>query len=86
MDTSHTATGSVQNFTMLIEPHQDLSKGPTVTVAAGTWYYGFIDVTAGFTNLGIFATNLPPPSTPPLHCIWTTMSSRILRTTLNSFC
>ena len=27
----------------------------------------YIDVTAGFTNLSIFATNLPPASIPPLQ-------------------
>ena len=26
-DTSYSHTGSVQNFTMMIEPHQDLTKG-----------------------------------------------------------
>ena len=67
VDDSLTQTGSVTGFNLLIEPHQDLTKGITVTLAAGTWYYGFIDVPAGFTNLSIFATNLPPPSTPPLQ-------------------
>ena len=67
VDTALTQTGTVQNFTMMIEPHQDLTKEITVTLGAGTWYYGFIDVPAGYTNLSIFATNLPPNSVPPLQ-------------------
>ncbi|MGB8368199.1 MAG: LamG-like jellyroll fold domain-containing protein [Verrucomicrobiia bacterium] len=68
-DSSYSHTGSVQNFTMMIEPHQDLTKGVgvLVTIAPGGWYYTYIDVTAGFTNLSIFATNLPPASIPPLQ-------------------
>jgi len=53
VDTALTQTGTVQNFTMMIEPHQDLTKEITVTLGAGTWYYGFIDVPAGYTNLSI---------------------------------
>jgi subtilisin-like proprotein convertase family protein len=67
VDDSLTQTGSVTGFNLLIEPHQNLMGGITVTVAGGTWFYTYIDVPAGFTNLSIFATNLPPTSVPPLQ-------------------
>jgi subtilisin-like proprotein convertase family protein len=67
VDTAEKQTGSVQNVSFLIEPHQNLTQGITVPLAAGTWFYTYIDVPAGFTNLSIFATNLPPTSTSPLQ-------------------
>ena len=67
VDDSLTQTGSVASFNLLIEPHQDLTGGITFTLAGGTWFYTYIDVPAGFTNLSIFATNLPPTSVPPLQ-------------------
>ena len=42
----------------MIQPHQDLTKGLTVTLGPLGWYYDYIDVPAGATNLTIFATNL----------------------------
>jgi subtilisin-like proprotein convertase family protein len=67
VDDSLTQTGSVAGFNLLVEPHQDLTGGITNTLAGGTWFYTYIDVSAGFTNLSIFATNLPPTSTLPLQ-------------------
>ncbi len=64
-DTAATATGTVQNLTMMIEPHQDIKGlGAYVTVPPLGWFIDYIDVPAGFTNLGIFATNLPPTAVP----------------------
>jgi subtilisin-like proprotein convertase family protein len=69
VDDSLTQTGSVTGFNLLIEPHQDLggALGATVAVPANAWFIDYVDVPAGFTNLSIFATNLPPPSVPPLQ-------------------
>jgi len=64
-DTAATATGTVQNLTMMIEPHQDIKGlGAYVTVPPQGWFIDYIDVPAGFTNLGIFATNLLPTAVP----------------------
>ena len=66
-DDSLTQTGSVQNFTLLIQPHQDLTSGVTNIIPPHSWFYDYIDVPAGYTNLSVFATNLPPTSVPPLQ-------------------
>jgi len=58
VDDSLTQTGSVTGFQMLIEPHQDLTKGITTTLGPLGWFRDFIDVPAGATNLTIYATNL----------------------------
>jgi len=68
MDDSLTQTGSVNGFTLVIHPHQDLTNGThKVTVQPKSWWYGYVDVTAGFTNLTVFATNQPPNATPPIQ-------------------
>jgi glucuronoarabinoxylan endo-1,4-beta-xylanase len=69
VDTTRPGTGSVQNVSLLIEPHQDLTKGlgVQVTVPPLGWFIDYVDVPAGFTNLGLFATNLAPTSVPPLQ-------------------
>ncbi len=67
VDDSLTQTGAVTGLTLFIEKHQDLSQGITVNIAPGTWFYTFLDVPPGFTNLSIYATNLPPTVTPPLQ-------------------
>ena len=51
-------TGEVENVTLGIEKHQDLKQGITAVVQPGTWFYDFVDVPAGITNLQIFGTNL----------------------------
>ena len=67
-DDSLTQTGSIQNFSMLIQPHQDPSKGGiTVSIQPNSWYYTYVDVPLGYTNLTVFATNLPPTVQPPLQ-------------------
>ncbi len=68
VDTTPSAVGSVQNFNMIIQPHQNIKGlGAYVTVPPRGWFIDYIDVPAGFTNLSIFATNLPPNSVPPLQ-------------------
>src|ERR1019366_1924914 len=57
-DDSLTQIGSVTGFNMLVEPHQDLGKGITTILGPLGWFYDFIDVPPGATNLTIYATNL----------------------------
>jgi subtilisin-like proprotein convertase family protein len=64
VDDSLTQTGGIQNFTLLIQPHVPLTSGSTNTIPGHSWFYDFIDVPAGYTNLSVFATNLPPTSQP----------------------
>jgi len=58
VDNSQTQTGSIQNFSILIQKHQPLTSGKTNTVAANSWFTDFVDVPAGATNLTISVTNL----------------------------
>ncbi|HLX96621.1 MAG TPA: LamG-like jellyroll fold domain-containing protein [Verrucomicrobiae bacterium] len=67
VDDSLTQTGYVQNFSLTIQPHQDLKGGVNFTIPPGTWFYGFIDVPPGATNLTVTATNFPPLVNPPLE-------------------
>ncbi len=58
MDDALTQTGRVERFTMFIKKHEDLQKGITITSLGVTnWFYTFIDLPAGVTNLTVFATN-----------------------------
>jgi len=50
--------GTEQNAQLLVQPHQDLTKGITGTIAAFSWFYDYIDVPAGSTNLTFDATNI----------------------------
>lgn len=69
VDDSFSQTGAVTSFTMKIEPHRNL-KYPaflTVTIPPGGWFYDYIDVPVGYTNMLVVATNLPPTSQPPIQ-------------------
>ncbi|MEY4917406.1 MAG: hypothetical protein RL616_1319, partial [Verrucomicrobiota bacterium] len=69
VDNSYTQTGAITGFQMKIEPHRDLRKIPfsvIVTVPPQGWFYDYIDVPVGYTNLLVVATNLPPTSSPPI--------------------
>ena len=66
-DTSLTQTGTVLNYSLTIVPHQDLKGGFIVSIPPGTWFYDYIDVSVGYTNLTISATNLLPTIVPPLE-------------------
>jgi len=65
VDNSLTQTGTVTGLTLLITPHQDLGNGINVTLPPNSYFYGFIDVAVGVTNLTISATNttMPLPDT-----------------------
>jgi subtilisin-like proprotein convertase family protein len=68
MDNSLTLTGRVSQFSLLIQPHRDLTgPGIIITVPAGGWFIDYVDVPPGYTNLTFFATNLPPTAVPPLQ-------------------
>jgi subtilisin-like proprotein convertase family protein len=62
VDNSLTQTSSVTAFTLFIQPHIDLTGGASVTIPGQGFFYGFIDVPAGATNLTIAATNTTLPS------------------------
>ena len=71
IDDAETHTGRVDNFTLKIEPHIAVGTGGTtniVIVPAGGWFYDFVDVPVGFTNLTVFATDLSsvPPTPSPI--------------------
>ena len=61
VDDSLTQTGSVQNFTMMIQPHHDLGKGIVVAVPAHGWFVDYVDVPVGYMELILSATNLTNP-------------------------
>ena len=71
VDDALTQTGSVQRFTMFIKKHEDLQKGITVTIQPTNWFYTFMDVPAGVTNLTISATNIttPPDQLNPVQLV-----------------
>ncbi|HEY5232223.1 MAG TPA: S8 family serine peptidase [Verrucomicrobiae bacterium] len=56
-DNAPSFVGSDQG-SLFIQPHIPLGNGTTNTLAAGKWYYNFIDVPPGATNLTISVTNL----------------------------
>jgi subtilisin-like proprotein convertase family protein len=58
-------TGEVLSVTTFIQKHQDLKNGITAVVEPGTWFYDFVDVPPGITNLQVFGTNLNQSVTPP---------------------
>ncbi len=66
VDDAATQTGSITGFTMRIQPHKDLTQHPfqTVTVPAQGWFYGYVDVPVGFTNLTLVGTNVTNPTAP----------------------
>ncbi|MGD0251350.1 MAG: S8 family serine peptidase [Verrucomicrobiota bacterium] len=67
-DYSETQTGFVNNFTLTLTPHQDLTKGINVVVQPGSWFYDYVDVPVGYTNLTVSATNESASvATPPLQ-------------------
>jgi subtilisin-like proprotein convertase family protein len=69
VDNSLTQTGSIQSSTVTLQPHKDLLAGVTVSIQGGGWFYGYLDVPPGATNLTISATNvtLTPDFLNPLQ-------------------
>ncbi len=58
VDNALAQTGTVTALTVTITPHQDLTHGKNIFIAAHSYFYGFIDVPPGATNLTIAATNV----------------------------
>jgi hypothetical protein len=60
LDTAMTQTGSVQGFTMIIKKRSNLGSGSgeTNSLAGQQWFYDYVDVPPGATNLTISITNL----------------------------
>ncbi|MEI6197441.1 MAG: S8 family serine peptidase, partial [Verrucomicrobiota bacterium] len=68
VDDATNHTGAVTGLTIFIEKHQKLTEGITVAIPPGTWFYTFLDVPPGYTNLSVSATNLDNPLiVPPLE-------------------
>ena len=68
VDDSQTHTGAVTGLTIFIEKHRKLTEGIQVAIPPGTWFYTFLDVPPGYTNLSVSATNLDNPLiVPPLE-------------------
>ncbi len=67
VDDSLTQTGSVQQFSLQIQPHQTGDNSHTNTVQSLSWFTDFVDVPPGATNLTITVTNLSPIANPPLE-------------------
>jgi len=68
-DNAEGFSNTVENFTTEIQPHLP-NNGTTVfeNIAACTWFYDFVDVSPGATNLTITVTNLTaPPQTEYLY-------------------
>ena len=57
-DTAPAQNGSVSNFSLVIQPQAPLTSGVTNNILPRSWFYDFVDVPAGATNLTINATNL----------------------------
>jgi subtilisin-like proprotein convertase family protein len=66
VDDSLTQTGSVQQFSLQIQPHQPIDNSHTNTVQPNSWFYDYVDVPPGATNLTVTVTNLTA-ATPPLE-------------------
>ena len=70
MDEAYTQTGRVDSLTIKLEPHiaKKNTGQQTVTVPAGGWFYDYVDVPVGYTNLTVTATNITiPPGAPPVQ-------------------
>jgi subtilisin-like proprotein convertase family protein len=59
VDNSLTQTGAVTGLTLFLKKHNDLGNGGIdVSIDAMGYFYGYIDVPPGATNLSISATNI----------------------------
>jgi subtilisin-like proprotein convertase family protein len=68
VDDSSTQIGTVNGFNLTMQPQQDLNGAiEAFSVPAGSWFYGFVDVPPGATNLTVVATNITPVVSPPLE-------------------
>ena len=65
VDNALTQTGSVTSFSLLVQPHTDLTKDLlAVSLEPQSWFYTYIDVPPGATNLTVTLTNTNTPPAP----------------------
>jgi subtilisin-like proprotein convertase family protein len=64
VDDAPTHIGTNTGLTLTITPHQNLNQGIYVSITAQGYFYGYIDVPVGATNLTIAATNVSGTVTP----------------------
>ena len=64
VDNSLNQTGAVTGLTIRIEKHFSLTDGIFVTLPPGGYFYGYLDVPVGTTNMTIAATNVSGTVTP----------------------
>ncbi len=58
----------MRGYSLTIQPKQDLNGAiEAFSIPPGSWFYGFVDVPPGATNLTVTATNTPPLANPPLE-------------------
>ena len=61
VDDAWTQTGIVRGWTADLAPHQDFKNTKLlISVPAQGWFYDYIDVPAGYTNLFVYALDLQP--------------------------
>jgi subtilisin-like proprotein convertase family protein/sugar lactone lactonase YvrE len=58
VDDAPSQGAAVTSFQLFIQPHQPLQNGTTNTIPPHSWFYDYVDVPAGATNLTIAATNV----------------------------
>ncbi len=74
-------TGEVVNTSIFLQKYQNpsLNSGVTTTIQPTNWFYTFIDVPNGVTNLQLFGTNIATiPTPPPLQMFLNTGSNPTL--------
>ncbi len=78
VDDALTHTGAVWGLTVTLTPHTPLNQGINISVSAYGYFYGFIDVPVGTTNLTLSATNVSGSVLDPNHYILETPPYGIL--------
>ena len=67
VDDALTHTGQVEGLDLVIVPHQDLRNPIQTTIQPDSWFYDYVDVPAGCTNLTVEAYDLTP--NPPNYLL-----------------
>jgi subtilisin-like proprotein convertase family protein len=79
VDDALTHTGAVTGLTITITPHLDLRfPGINVAIPGGGYFYGYIDVPVGTTNLTLSATNISGTPLDPNHYTLDTLDPGML--------
>ncbi|HEU6449022.1 MAG TPA: S8 family serine peptidase [Verrucomicrobiae bacterium] len=67
VDDALTQTGAVTGLTLFLQKYRNPQEGINVEIQPNSWFYTYVDVPVGITNLLVAATNLPPTSVPPIQ-------------------